>query len=696
MSKPAPDRDPRGTAAGVGVLALLLPATLACGGPTDDLRLPRRLADLPSAVERIAEQRLDADGIPGAAVALVGPDGFSWTRGFGYTDVDRSQRVDADTLFALQSVTKTFTAMAVLSAVEDGLLDLDAPITRWLPDFRVRTRFAPHPERRITLRRLLAHRAGLTHEAPVGNNFSSDEPTFDAHLASIPDTWLRFPVGERTAYSNLGFDLAGAVVQAVDGRPFADALRTRVLARLGMARARIASAALAEVPNRARGRIGEVPAPLVIPLEAAGGLYASANDLVPMLRAMLSGGAPVLSRASFDEMHRIQFPEWKLQASGSGLGVWVLRGAEDRVILANHEGGGYGFRSYLAWYPEIGLALAVLQHVTEASALVEEIVRAVETVGVERAGQGWFARDPELAERPACESVSAAAAEPLVGAWVGRWRNVALAHEGSELGVLGRRFVPLCRSVDGLLLDREASRADAWRVIGGGRGARLVGANSGNTYAYNDGPLDPTGPGHSRWREYLGSWRLAWWSVAPIELSLHAQRGWLYLEGLRLEEYEPGLFFSSDGEALDLRTDPATWRSIPIERVADAFTDTDAARVGARALERHALLRAGASDAFLESATEVFRAAIGGQLAAIWEGFVEGAGDCADARVARVDALADGRAHVHLALACGNGPRRLIIGFGATGETDLLLLHDDTPASWWLDHPPADETALAE
>ena len=101
----------------------------------------------------------------------------------------------ADTIFSVQSMSKMFTATAVMQAVAAGRLDLDEPITTYLPGFTVHSAFEEHPERKITLRMLLSHTAGFTHEAPVGNNNELEPGDFDAHVRSISDTWLRFPVG---------------------------------------------------------------------------------------------------------------------------------------------------------------------------------------------------------------------------------------------------------------------------------------------------------------------------------------------------------------------------------------------------------------------------------------------------------------------------------------------------------------------
>jgi CubicO group peptidase (beta-lactamase class C family) len=181
----------RAAAAGI-VVALVLSAV-----PLGSAR-PVLAADDPAATviaryrERIP-QLMAEQGIPGLAVALVDKDKVLWTEGFGHLDGDASPSVTADTMFAVQSMSKNFTATAVMQAVGAGRLDLDEPITTYLPDITVHSAFEEHPERRITLRMLLSHTAGFTMEAPLGNNYEREPGEFDEHVRTISDTWLRFP-----------------------------------------------------------------------------------------------------------------------------------------------------------------------------------------------------------------------------------------------------------------------------------------------------------------------------------------------------------------------------------------------------------------------------------------------------------------------------------------------------------------------
>jgi len=105
----------------------------------------------------------------GYAIAVFDNNSILWKECFGYSSYHK--KVNEDMLFSIQSISKNFTALATMFAIQDGLVELDAPITKYLSDFKVNSCFEQNPETKITLRLLLTHTAGLTHEAPVGNNY---------------------------------------------------------------------------------------------------------------------------------------------------------------------------------------------------------------------------------------------------------------------------------------------------------------------------------------------------------------------------------------------------------------------------------------------------------------------------------------------------------------------------------------------
>ena len=168
-----------GAAALLGASAVAMPAdgaALVQPPPESDLNA------LVARERRAIEDVMLRDGVEGVAVCLVHEGRPVWVEGFGVTEQPIGRKVAPDTLFSIQSTSKNVTAVSVLIAVQQGLLDLDTPVAAYLPDFRVHDRFGSDPQARITLRLLLSHRAGFTHEAPVGNNYDPSVPSFEAHV----------------------------------------------------------------------------------------------------------------------------------------------------------------------------------------------------------------------------------------------------------------------------------------------------------------------------------------------------------------------------------------------------------------------------------------------------------------------------------------------------------------------------------
>ncbi len=457
-----------------------------------------------------------AEQIPGLAVAVVDGDRVVWQEGFGATDDDGATPVTVDTMFSVQSMSKTFTATAVMRAAQAGLVDLDAPITTYLPGFTVHSAFEPHPEQRITLRMLLSHTAGFTHEAPVGNNYEPEPGDFEAHVRSISDTWLRFPVGTGYAYSNLGIDLAGHVLEQVWHQPFATVMHDSVLAPLGMEHSTFDRATVHATADRAIGHSGPVSPPVDSPMTAAGGLWSSAGDLADFLRFQLGGGTidgrAVLDPALVEEMRTVPAPDPGAPA-GYALGVARTRWRAGRYLdLFSHGGGGNGFLSDLWWLPQLGLGIAVLTNSSDhdlqgvlALGILEDLVTRPNSPYLQRLHglptqsdvvepDGHFVPPPDLAERISALALPASREQSA------RW----------------------------------AGYAELYRT--GARGA-----------------MSPTAP-PSRFFVESG--------VPTFDAS---EDGTPVRH--RLTEYAPGLFLAANGETLDLSGPSPTWRGIDLNPV---------------------------------------------------------------------------------------------------------------------------------
>src|SRR5256885_3142885 len=140
------------------------------------------------------EREMAEKGLPGLSIAIVDDQQIVWAQGFGAADAKQGKAATAETVYRIGSVSKLFTDIAIMQLVERGELNLDAPITDYLPDFRPRNPFSTA----ITLRQLMSHRSGLLREPPVGNYFETTQPSLAATVHSLNETELVFAPNTHT------------------------------------------------------------------------------------------------------------------------------------------------------------------------------------------------------------------------------------------------------------------------------------------------------------------------------------------------------------------------------------------------------------------------------------------------------------------------------------------------------------------
>jgi CubicO group peptidase (beta-lactamase class C family) len=516
---------------------------------------------------------------PGAAIAVVDDKAILWQGVYGHTSRSKDKPVTPRTLFSIQSMSKSFTALGVLMAVQDGLLDLDAPITDYLPDFRVQSRFEDNPEQRMTLRHLLSHRAGFTHEAPVGSNYDSRPATFTEHVLSFSDTWLRYPVGYRYSYSNMGIDLAGYILEKMSGQPFAAYIRDKVLVPLGMNDSTLDIATILKTEDRALGHLKPTDIiaggiPVEIPMIPAGGVYTNVLDMAQYLMFHINegrvDGRPLLRPDLMRAMHTVAFPEPQ-QRFGYGLGISVDHYGPEGFY--SHGGGGYGFGSYMIMFPGLKLGIIYMANSEQGGQGIGWVTNLVFNFIAKSAGPPG----PEL-EKPTIDTQRPLPPEdPRIQRLVGEYgNNVSVGQSRGVLGIaVGREFYPLSFYEDGGDVVGVFGKYSELRVKPSldGQPGSLVHLNRlSGTVSYYDfhkpaSSADRPGPGKPEWKPYLGIYRTLYWgrtsgSVATIGTA----QGYLTYSGMRCRECRPGLFFSFDGEALDLRGTMATFRNIPLIR----------------------------------------------------------------------------------------------------------------------------------
>jgi len=312
--------------------------------------------------------------VPGVSVAIVKDGEVVYAKGFGVRDLGEGGEVDADTLFAIGSNTKAFTATAMGLLVEEGIVSWDDPVLRYMPEFQM---YDPLVTRKITIRDLLCHRSGL-------GTFEGDLTWFGSiydRAEAIYRTRFLEPVFDfRTGfgYSNLMFLVAGEIIPRVTDSSWDDFIDQRLFSPLGMDRSNTSVAELEAIGNVAtpHTRVGREIVPIahddIDNMAPAGAINSSANDMAKWLLLQTGsgvfGGKKIVDSAVINETrtpHNLQqvsnsakeLNPWT-HFSAYGLG-WGLSDYRGRLVVA-HGGGLPGMVSSVAMLPEENLGVVVL------------------------------------------------------------------------------------------------------------------------------------------------------------------------------------------------------------------------------------------------------------------------------------------------------------------------------------------------
>ncbi|HEX3488389.1 MAG TPA: serine hydrolase domain-containing protein [Streptosporangiaceae bacterium] len=305
--------------------------------------------------EFVAEHRL-----PGAMAGVIAGGGLAWSAGAGFADVARRRPPDPATLYRIASITKTFTATAIMRLAEAGRLHLDDPAVAHLPELR-RASSPFGPIETVTIRRLLAHQAGLPVDPP-GTDLSApgeSEPFYEGlaerSLAQASELGPRIPPDLNHKYSNLGYQLLGEIVARVSGSPYTDYVRETILEPLGLADTAFEPLPPALAGRRATGYQDRTfsdqleTAPAFPALWAEGGLWSCLADVARWVSFQLSPydseppAARVLSQDTLRVMHQPHYLVDAAWTQARGIG-WGAYRREDAVWI-QHSGGLPGYRS---------------------------------------------------------------------------------------------------------------------------------------------------------------------------------------------------------------------------------------------------------------------------------------------------------------------------------------------------------------
>ncbi len=348
---------------------------------TDDLKL----------LETWIEAQQEYRNIPGINIGLVYDQELIYAKSFGFADLENKIPLTTKLPFRMASITKTFTATALMQLRDAGKLRLDDPVKDYLPWFDISQRFPDQPP--ITIRNLLTHTSGLPREADFPYWTDHNFPTMEQIKSTLSTQETIYPPSTRIKYSNLGVSLAGEIVTVVSGQRYEEYVQTHILDALGMQGSTVIpdntyqQLLVTPYSHRQEGASHDIEDYTDTKgIAAAASLASTVLDLGNYVSLQFreddNAASAVLKGSSLKEMHRVQFlnPSW---SSGWGLGwsVWQRGGK----TINGHAGWVGGNRSQIMFIPEDKVGVIVLTNSDdgEPSFIARHILDFMEPVLVE-------------------------------------------------------------------------------------------------------------------------------------------------------------------------------------------------------------------------------------------------------------------------------------------------------------------------
>ncbi|MBU5590172.1 serine hydrolase [Clostridium sp. MSJ-4] len=320
-------------------------------------------------LDRIINEYIKAEFVPGLAVGVVYNNEVIYTKGFGVKNIDTKEPVDENSLFHMASVSKTFVATGIMQLVEQGKINLDKCLIEYLPYFKLKD----ERYKNITIRQILNHTSGM----PDEEDYEWDKPKYDdkaleRYVRSVDGRELMWEPGEKFAYSNIAYEILGHVIEKVSGMSFEEYMKENILDVVKMKESNflkplvskdlLTSPHILDVKNGYGATVSEV-----FPYNRAHGPSSTlCSNVVEMCNYAIANinegrfqGDKILKNTSYSELWReYASTEWGGYTSKIGLS-WFLGQYKGNKVMS-HSGMDTGFRSNLIILPERGIAVVVM------------------------------------------------------------------------------------------------------------------------------------------------------------------------------------------------------------------------------------------------------------------------------------------------------------------------------------------------
>jgi CubicO group peptidase (beta-lactamase class C family) len=352
-------------------LTVLMAAALmiSCGGKNEnssgDILQGETGARLDATLTPLIDEVMQAYDLPGFAIGIVEDNEVVYARGFGYKNIDTKKPVTTSTLFHMASISKPFVATAIMQMVEQGKIDMEAPVTTYLAYFKL----DDERYKKITIQQMLSHVSGMPDvEDYEWDNPQYDEGALERYVRSLADKRMRFDPGEKYAYSNMAFECLGDVIAKVSGMSFADYEKKYILDPAGMKESTFLKPE--HLPeNWASGHMRTIRTlawegyPYNRMHGPSSTLHSNAIEMcnwaIMNMNRGTRAGQKILEPASYDLLWKPWFKIGR-EDSDNAMGLSWFLGSHRGEKTVSHGGGDTGFNSYLILLPEKSSAVVVL------------------------------------------------------------------------------------------------------------------------------------------------------------------------------------------------------------------------------------------------------------------------------------------------------------------------------------------------
>lgn len=394
------------------LVALPCPAALLQAQPAPQASRSVPVADAKALAgfDQFIAETIAKWNVPGIAVAIVRDGRVVLSKGYGVRDIDSGAPVTKDTIFPLASVTKSFLSFDVGLLIDEGKLDLDAPIRTYLPTFTLKD---SRTSEMLTLRDILSHRSGMPRHDGVW--YLNGSLSREDLLSRVPYLDATAPLRTKFQYNNLMYGIASLAVERAAGENWEAFTARRVFDPLGMKRTAISDEWILSDPNHMKGaderdgKLVSMPMPRLSPAaRAGGGIYSTVDDLTRWMNLALSGKGPdgkeMIKARTLAELQQPQMLMGSGRVSPEGVLAtgWAL-GWETELYrgerLVSHGGNVPGVSTDVALLPDRNFGVAVL--VNRLSQLPTMIAQTVIDRFLDLAPIDWSGKALEASKRQA-------------------------------------------------------------------------------------------------------------------------------------------------------------------------------------------------------------------------------------------------------------------------------------------------------